>query len=162
MKNKKANLLPTETLKIVLGVIGIVLLTYLLFALYSSNVKERKLIEAKSTIDLISKNIVEINKNSSYVGTVTEMIPTKWFLYSFVGNSVKPNQCSGKDCICLCDDVYKMEWIMENRQENECSKFGACLVVENLMGFPGIELTRDPFTSIKINKKGKWMEIKKI
>ena len=162
MKNKKANLLPSETLKIILGVIGIVLLTYLLFALYSSNTKEKKLVEAKNTLELISKHIIDIEKNSSYVRKVTEIIPIKWVLYSFVGNNMKPNQCSGQDCICICDDVYKMTWLMENRQENECSKFGACLIVKNLMKFDNIELTKDPFTSISIQKVGKWMEVKKL
>lgn len=165
MKNKKAMLLASEVLKIVLAVIGIIILAYLLFALYNSNQKQQKLVEAKATMERILEIINELKSNSNYVeGEVLQMTPKNWALFSFVQNDVKPNSCSGQDCLCICDKVSDFFGLIKNRQQNECSKFGTCLIVEDLKKFDVIPLSEggDVFNSIRIKKSGKWIEVIKI
>ena len=164
MKNKRGILLASETLKIVLAVIGIALLVYLLFALYGSGNKSEEFEKAKATMERISQTITKLNENSSYPGNISQITPLGWSIFSFVQNEVKPNPCSGQDCLCICDEVYEFWGIAENRQEKECSEEGACLIVEDLKKFQEIPIDRNSgaFTSIDIRKAGKWIEVIKI
>ena len=164
MKNKKGILLASETLKIVLSVIGIVLLLYLLFALYTSGSDNENFKKAEATIDLISKTIDKLKLDPSYAGNISQITPIGWSIFSFVQNDVKPNPCSGQDCLCICDSVYEYWGITENRQEKECSKDGVCLIVENLKKFQEISIDKNggAFTSIDIRKIGKWIEVVEI
>lgn len=166
MKNKRGILLASETLKIVLAVIGIVILTYLLFALYSNNTKAQNLVKAQNTLDQIEKSISELKINASYVGETFQLTPKGWAIFSFTQSQVKPNQCSGQDCICLCDHLssFNLFGLIKDRQEKECSKYGTCLIVNNVASFSPIliEGNNQIFTSIQIKRVGGLIGIIKI
>ena len=151
-------------MKIVLAVIGIALLVFLLFALYNANSKDQKLVEAKATSDKITDILNELKLNSSYVGKLYQITPIGWSVFSFVQGDLKPNQCIGKDCICICDSVYEFFGIAKDRQEKECSENGACVVVGDLKKFDEISIEKNggAFISLEIKKDGKWVEVSKI
>jgi len=164
IRNKKGFLLASQTLKIVLAVLGIALLTYLLFALYNAGSNDQDLKKAKSAIEEISKIVIELRVNASFVGGMTDLTPNGWSIFSFVQSEVKPNICSGQDCLCICDEVYSVWGLFKNRQQKECDKEGACLIIANLKKFDEIPIqeNNNGFTSIDIKRDGKWIEVNKI
>lgn len=156
MKFKKANLLPEETLKIVIGVLCLILLIFLALAIYNSVSSREDFVAAQSTMERISIEFDELEINASYIGKVYSLVPSGWRLFSFVQNEVKPNQCAGYDCLCLCDSVREnyILFSIEDRQEKECSDNGICVRTDKLENFDEIELKRaeDP-TNIEILKR---------
>jgi hypothetical protein len=150
--NKKAELLAPETLKIIISIICIVLLVYLLVSIYYATTNKQDLAKAKSTMDEISKSIDKANQDNSYVGILTTLTPEDWVILSYTGNNKKPNQCTGQNCLCICDEVWVDNlYIIKDRQLNECSDDGICIIVKNLKDFGKIEIheVSEP-TSIKI------------
>jgi len=158
MKSKKAMLLTEEVLKMVVAVIGLVLLSYFLVSLFYSDAKEKKQREAASTIDEISQIILNIGSSQ---GNVTALQPQRWTLFSFTGEEKKPNQCSGQNCICICNKVVADIF---DRQIKKCSKNGACLAISNLEEFEDIKI--EPYSkkivSINIQEIGGKIQIKEI
>ncbi|MFA5953660.1 MAG: hypothetical protein WC812_03640 [Candidatus Pacearchaeota archaeon] len=165
VKNKNGMLLASEVIKIVLGLIGIILLVWLLSAIYFSNIDQKRLLQAKSTIERISENINLIQYNSTFVGKVNEISPLKWSIFSFVGDVRKPDSCSNSNCLCICDSVREdyLVYTAENRQEKECSEDGTCLIIENLNSFEEIPIEKlsNGFTNIQIKKVNNKIEVTK-
>ena len=166
MKNKKAELLAPETLKIIISLVCILILVYLLFAIYSSNSKAQELIHAKNLMSTISGMITKINIEPSFKGDIPHITPAGWIIVSYASSGAKPNQCSGQNCLCICDSVSSIWSIFkstEERQLNECSKNGVCLIIKNLKQFDKIEIgsATNP-TSINIFKDGEFIGVKKI
>ncbi len=163
MKNKKGFLLAEETLKTVLAVIAIGFLIYFLVSLYFVNLKEGKQKQAEATLEKISKII----KSAETYGEIRAITPEKWYLFSFT-KEIKPNSCAGKNCVCICqlkvDVVFNLPLTFEQRQANECSDDGRCLIVENLENFEriGIEDIADSPTNINVSKIDNKIVIKKI
>ncbi len=146
MRNKKGFLLAEETLKIVIAVICIGFLAYFLTSLYFSNLDEKKQNQAEATLEQIE---IKIGEGGGELKGVT---PTGWSIFNFSEKS-KPNQCAGKKCICICDEIStNYAGVFGNRQLKECQKDGRCLVVENLLGFEIIEIkeTNEGATDIEV------------
>ena len=164
--SKRGMLLASEVLKIVLGLIGIALLVYLLASLYFSNVDQKRLVQAESTLDILSGHINNFQYNSSYVGKIDLVTPWKWTIFSYVGSELKPNQCAFENCICICEDVNEEFLfgiiVLDDRQEKECSEDGACLIVKNLDEFADIYIGRDPPLNLMITKEGGLVKVRKI
>ena len=162
VKNKRGMLLASQVLKIVLAVLGIALLVYLLFALYNAGSNSADLKKAKSAIDKISGELLLVRANNAYIGNVSDMTPNSWSLFSFV-QGTKPNICSGQSCLCICDEVYTVWGLLKDRQQKECDKSGACLVVSDLQEFNEIPIQESNgfFTSIEIKKSGNWIKVSK-
>ena len=165
MKKKKGMLLASEVLKIVLGVIGITLLIYLLVSLYFAKANTDNLIQAEATLERVSDIVKEFQFNPSFEGTITEVTPAKWKMFAYTGNEVKPDSCSGKDCICICDTYSRITgYFKKYAQERECNADGACLIVENLKDFGVIYIT--PVNAggidIVVKKDGNWVEVRQI
>ena len=131
---KRGMLLTEEVLKMVIAVIGLVLLSYFLVSFFYSDVKAKKQREATATIDRISQIVSSITISQ---GNVITLQPQRWTLFSFTGEEKKPNQCSGQNCICICNKVVAD--IFDN-QIKKCSKNGACLIVSDLQGFEDIKI----------------------
>jgi len=159
-KNKKGMLLASETLKIVLAVISIGFLIYLLAAIYFNSGDTKDLKKAEATmerIDLILDRLGETNFSGE---TVTEISPAGWKIFSFTEAEVKPNSCSGENCLCICEDTLIDNW---DRQVQRCDDLGVCSVVPNLMEFQDIEIEKaDNPTSIFIEERGNWVEVTEI
>ena len=115
IKNKKADLLPEETLKIILAVIGIGLLVLLAVLLYGIFSKRQDLVQAEANMNYIM-NIVnrmseELGKTGG-AGTKTEayvlLNPSRWGVsawpMSIGGEEKRPSACLNWDkCICFCE-----------------------------------------------------------
>jgi hypothetical protein len=130
MRNdKRGFLLADETLKIIIGVICIALLAYLLISIYNNKVGGEKKILAKGVLDRTQEIISSLKDGETEKQDLVN--PEGWYFMSFTGNSVKPNSCIGKNCICVCDNAwdYKERF---NRQAKKCDESGECLIVENL------------------------------
>lgn len=154
MKSKKGMLLAEETLKTVIAVIAIGFLVYFLVSLYFSNQDAQEQKQAQATLDKIS----EIIQSSQTQGTINAITPSGWYLFSFTGD-IKPNNCVGSNCICICSNVLKYNYNSlwkseEERQAEECSDNGKCLKISNLESFEEIEIkdSRTELTNIKVSK----------
>lgn len=155
---KRGMLLTEEVLKMVIAVIGLVLLSYFLVSFFYSDAKEKKQREAASTIE----EIVNVLSRLEIEGEGVEILqPQRWTLFSFTEEEKKPNQCSGQNCICICNKVVAD--IFDN-QIKKCSKNGVCLIISNLQEFENIKI--EPYnkggTDIYIQEIGGKIQIKEI
>lgn len=137
--NKRGFLLAEETLKIVLAVIVIFFLVYFLVMLYFSSIHSAKLKQAESILKFSPESIKVAIERVRLTG-IAELkpvtSPTGWWVFGFVSD-IKPNSCAGKNCICICENVYwkitlKIWRSAETKQIQECDEKGTCLVVEDL------------------------------
>ena len=164
-KNKRAMLLAEETLKMVISVIAIGFLIYFLVSLYFSNQDAQKQVNAEGTLNKIQSVLDSPNQEAS----ISAITPGGWTVFSFT-EEFKPNQCNGKECICICSEVwrYGVSTIVgksrEERQAEECSDNGECLKVNNLKSFKPIyiEDSRTALTNIKVIKSEEGVEIKQL
>jgi len=137
--NKRGFLLAEETLKIILAAIAILFLVYFLFALYFSSISAEKLRQAesilKASLEKSIKITIERVRSSGTSESISVPNPTGWYVFGFISDP-KPNSCTGKNCICICENVGKIVFNFwkseEERQVQECGEKGACLVVEDL------------------------------
>lgn len=125
-KNKKAFLLAEETLKIIIAVICILFLAYILIAIYNSQTANKKIEEAKSSLERVGEIASSLKEGEIESQDISN--PKGWHIYSFVGQK-KPNSCLNQNCLCICSDAL-VEKI--NSQEKKCDKYGSCLIIENL------------------------------
>lgn len=151
MKNKKGMLLTEETLKIIIAVIGLVLLSYLLISLFTSNSREKKQRDAAATIERISLVIDNLKVSG---GEDIDLHPKGWTLFGFVGEEEKPNSCIGENCLCICNKVVGGEIL--NRQTKQCDKRGSCLSVSNLNDFEDVKIKsyKEFLTKINLKEEG--------
>ncbi|MFB6246557.1 MAG: hypothetical protein ABEI74_03135 [Candidatus Pacearchaeota archaeon] len=148
-KNKKGMLLAEETLKTVLAVMVIGVLMYFLVSLYFGDTGNQALDRAEGTMSRI-ENATASNKSEIQVKGVQ---PSGWYLFSFTGN-VKPNQCAGKDCICICQKSWGISKTFdEDQQQEQCSSEGACSIHEGVNDFEPIEFKSpsEGMTNLEIN-----------
>lgn len=153
--NKKAFLLAEETLKIVIAVISISFLVYFLSSLYFANQSSKELELAEETISRIGGIIKELSEGNSEIQDISN--PKGWYLFSFTENE-KPNTCTGKNCLCICDDVLVDNGFfgfISGRQAEECNENGVCLAVPELKKFNDIEIKNpnEGLTQISIEKQ---------
>ena len=127
-------MLPEEVVKTVISVICIFFLAYLLISLYFARVNTGKLAQAEESIDRIKQalNHMELNSLENY--TLDVLAPSKWIVWGFGVNEIKPNSCNGQNCLCICKDVR------EAKQLDSCSEDGACLIISELKDFREFEL----------------------
>jgi len=154
--NKKAavKLLSKEMIGLIVGAICILFLIFILVSLYfaATGNQNKKYAEA-SVKNLTSQEITKINNDGTFneqgIGVPN---PTGWFIFSFVGQDLKPNLCTGQNCLCICEDVtiYAFDW--QKRLAKKCDDKGSCVVVPNLK----------KFDKIKIEKGGIAIFIKKV
>ena len=162
-KQKKGMLLASEVVKLVIALIGITLLVYLLYSLYYTNAHEKDLNEAKATIGRIKDIIQRLEAGKIDSEKVTDINPSGWSFFSFIGSEKKPNSCTGEDCLCICDKVYDNILWLKNRQIKECDQSGVCIVVKNLNKFEPFEIqdTSNGGTNIQISESSKRIEVRK-
>jgi hypothetical protein len=149
-KNRRGNLLPEETLKIVIAVICIIFLVILVTSIYFALTGSEEAKYAEASKGLISKEITRIN-NGGETNPSGLLVPNPagWYVLSFLGNNKKPNLCTGESCICLCRNILINVF---DRQIKECDSRGVCSVVPNLKSFD----------KIKIENSGTFISIQKI
>ena len=158
--NKKGMLLAEETLKTVIAVIVIVFLVSFLANLYFGKLKDDAIKKSEQILiksDQSIKNVIERLKEGESQSMILQEV-YNWHLFSFTGNLEKPNSCSGKNCLCICDEVSEFSFV---NQINECNKNGVCTIVSNLKNEEvNIELQKDFSTEILISKQNNEVSIK--
>ena len=141
--DKKGFLLAEETLKIIVAVVCLGFLIYFLSALYFSNSNSKEKIQAEEIISRVSDIV---NNAQTTLESVDMLNPSGWYLFSFV-NVLKPNVCTGKNCLCVCSKT-----IFSKNQLQECDKNGACLIINDLKSFQEFKIEKSGATSIEIDK----------
>ena len=111
-KKDKRGILPEETIKIIIAVIGIALLVVLAVALYSIFAKRNDLEQARANMNNIMgkidtmagelSNVEEGIKTESYV----LLNPREWGLYGWPDDGKMLGECEQQGwrrCICFCE-----------------------------------------------------------
>lgn len=159
-KDKRGMLLAEETLKTVLAVMVISVLVYFLFSLYFGGSGNQELERAEGTMSRI-ENASQTDNDSVIIKGVQ---PSGWYLFSFTGD-VKPNQCAGEDCVCICDKSWEIvKNFDEDQQQEQCSSEGTCSIKEGVNDFGKIEFNSpsEGLTNIEVNNlEGGSIEISK-
>lgn len=154
-------LLASETLKMVLAVIGIGFLVFLLTSLYFSNSVSQSKQKAKLLMNQIKNISSNLNPHTHNSSNLYNIVPSGWNIISYVGAVPKPNQCAGENCLCICDSVHSYGGIFGDRQIKECTDKGVCQVFSNLTESPTISIGKTN-TSIKIYRYGVFFGVKEI
>tara|TARA_Y100000310_G_scaffold339732_1_gene433367 strand:- start:3853 stop:4341 length:489 start_codon:yes stop_codon:yes gene_type:complete len=136
MKTKKADLILSEGVRMVIAVISILLLAYLAFSLYGLFTSKTELAQARSTIEQIIARVEGLNVDET--GDYLILSPKKWYVYYFSEEMNSPSACIDKDCLCVC----------EKKDLIGCDKRGACENIE-----PGVEIiNNENLNYFRINK----------
>ena len=118
IKNKKGEgegILPGETVKIIIAVIGILALFYLAVSLYGIFNNKTEIEQAKASLDEIIQRVTSLPDGQS--GNVLINSPNGWYLvyydYALVASDSKkdiPKSCNSKDCLCICESGKEIEY----------------------------------------------------
>ena len=154
-KGEEEDLLMSETINLIVALlciaalIGLIVLVY--FAL-TTNQNTRYALESVNGKNGIANETKRINADGVNNSNFFVPNPSGWFIFSFVGEDIKPNKCAGANCICICEGVTLniLDW--QKRQLNKCDDKGSCAVISNLK----------KFDKIKINGGGVFVSIKKV
>ena len=157
-------LVAEEVVKMVIAVICLSFLVYLLATVYYSNADSQNKEKAQSVVDRIDEavNAVSIDKSTSF--EITDVSPSGWNFFSFVGDDKKPNSCANENCLCICEKVSFDDFLIwKDRQISKCDDDGVCLSVTELKKFETFEIrpTGNGGTSVNVSYNG-GIEIKEI
>ncbi len=160
---KRGNLLPEEVVKLVIAIICIVSLVALLVFLYFSFTGDQNVKKAQAVL-LGPNGIFNETKRIELGGKGNQSFPVPnpsgWYLFSFVGEDLKPNKCAGANCLCICEKLTIGIINTGARQAGRCDNKGVCAVIQNLKKFEAIEIKRGGIF-IAINKIDGEMQITK-
>lgn len=121
-KIKKADMMPEESLKILLGVLGIVLLFYLAFSLYGIFLDKTKVEQARVVLEDIAgkASVLNFSEATSYL----IVSPKDWTLYLFNTTQIAPKGCKNAFCLCACSAFSNIV----KDQAKLCDENGLCKV----------------------------------
>ena len=156
MKNKNGFLLAEETLKIIIAVICLVVLAYLIYSIYFTNISGTKLKQAQEVLTGSEQSLEKSMNRVLSTGTSETFpvsSPSSWYFFSFIEGE-KPNSCGGKNCLCICDKVLNFN--SEKRQISECGENGVCIQFEQLEKFEPIQIKKstEGLTTLNIENFG--------
>lgn len=130
--NKKG-ILVSETVRIILGVIALLLLVYLAFQLTGLFIKKSAQEQAKESMKVLIDGIKSVENGEKEQVQLFIESPNNWWItaWPFREDARKPKQC--KDyCICFCPVPGKVDKGVFSNFENSleyCNNLGVC---ENL------------------------------
>lgn len=131
-KKGEGELLPEETLKIIIAVICITGLIILIAVIYFAVTGNQNTKYAQASVSRIANETKRINSGEINNATSSVPNPKGWYVFSFVGQDIKPNRCAGANCLCICEKL-SIPWInADSRQVKRCDDKGACIVIVNL------------------------------
>ncbi|MEK6895399.1 MAG: hypothetical protein AABX48_02670 [Nanoarchaeota archaeon] len=146
-KGEGEGILPGETVKIIIAVIGILALFYLAVSLYGIFNNKTEIEQAKASLDEIIREANNLQDGGSKDVLITA--PSEWKIIYYkkdISNlelvSTPSTKCSGKSCLCVCPTEHKGDAFPDWANCNS----GVCQVL-NYEVNPTLELT----TGIKIN-----------
>jgi len=139
IKNKKAMLLPEETLKIIIAALSIIVLMILAYKLYGMFILKTDIEQARATL----KDIIGIIENPEKAEERDYLIasPKEWFLISF--------EDKGELCICpemdfeVCQKQGTCESVEDIRIDKNCDiqKEGAFKIHPNCISFSELPIS---------------------
>jgi len=131
MKSKKGELLPEETLKVVLALIGLLILAALLFSIYNVTKRNEKFEQAEATFDYLFEQINSLSSDDEI--SVTVFSPSGWLLgawpYDAGDKVIVPAVCAGligESCLCACPLRDENAKLSDQKFANECAVNGVC------------------------------------
>lgn len=134
--NKKGFLLGEETVKIVIALIVVIVLIVLLVNLYMNQAnaaKQKQAIDVLEDVNKVKGRLTSLKLNGSSEDLDVQA-PKGWYFITFTGEEIKPNDCRGMNCLCICDSVWGFnlfDWSSKrDRQAEECNENGACLSID--------------------------------
>ena len=162
--NQKGNLMTSTVLKMVIAVICIAFLVYFLSALYYSKINSQKSIEARSSLDQVRLGIINMEQNSVAEFEIFDPSPVGWMVFGFVSPELKPNSCSGENCLCICKKSAGFLGNNLDKQLGACVEKGACEIIGNLQDFVEFEIDSSggAFSGIRLKSVGENLEVEKI
>jgi hypothetical protein len=104
MKNKKAEILAEEVVKIVLAVVCIIILIILAAGLYGIFTKKTDLEQARATLKEIVAKIDSLGEGEQKNVLITS--PKDWYIVGFSKGENMPFDCNGENCICICERYF--------------------------------------------------------
>lgn len=141
MKNKKGELLVSETLKIILALISIGFLIYFLTALYSGNKDSKDLEFAKDSLQLLTEGLnsnlskIEIyNPKNWVIGSWPHSFTTGRLVWAKTEEGM-PKSCSNlgwNNCVCICP----------KDNPDECDEKGTCIENEFVIGEGNLKIEK--------------------
>lgn len=168
-RNKKADILPEETLKIILAVIGIGLLILLAVLLYGIFSKRQDVVQAETNMNYIMSIINRMGDGmdkTGGAGTKTEtyvlLNPSGWgvFAWPIGAEEEKPNAClNWEKCICFCEINWFSKMPLVDKMASylkSCNQLSVCREIKQN------EFSIEPTNPIQINeliKKDKAKEL---
>ncbi len=153
-RGEEEELLPKETINLIIAVICIGALAILATAIYFAVTGNQNLKDAQAVVNGdngIANEIRRINAGGipNSEGKIVPN-PSGWNIFSFVEQGVKPNSCAGENCLCICEKLAVGIVNVDTRQAKRCDDKGVCVVVANLKKFDAIEIKKGGiFISIK-------------
>jgi hypothetical protein len=152
-KKGEGELLPEETLKIIIAVICIVVLLGLFAAVYFALTGNQSMKFAQDIVNGnhgIASEIRRVNAGGMDNNSFFIPNPSGWYVFSFVAQDIKPNSCAGSNCLCLCESLLVGIINTDSRQAQRCDSKGVCVAVPNLKKFDAIQIKGGGiFVSIK-------------
>lgn len=103
MMNKRAEILKSEMLKIILAVIALSLLIILAVKLYGLFIVKTDLEQARATLTELNNKIGTLEDGEEELFLMTS--PLGWYIVSYDSGEASPQACIGKDCLCICEDI---------------------------------------------------------
>ncbi len=153
-RGEEEELLMKETINIIIAVLCVGALVALIVIVYFAVTRNENAKQAEAIVigeHGIAAEIARVNSWSISNQSFLIPNPSGWFIFSFTEGTKKPDQCLGKNCVCICEDVaYVFDW--GKRLAKKCDDKGACAIVDNLGSFDKIKIERGGiFISIYYN-----------
>ena len=144
-KNKKAIVLE-NTLSVIIAVLGLLLLIYSAYYLYSKLTTNIETESAKEVANLIEKKINALPDNQAANITIRGVNGNNWYLIGFnVNNPNRPNKCFFNSCLCVC----KGDSTLPEYQGKICQDTGFCRKTDRNITTNNFEIG-DHYTGFKL------------
>lgn len=171
-KAKKADILPEETLKIILAVIGIGLLVLLAVLLYGIFSKRQDLVQAETNMNYIMNAVGRLNAEIGAMKVAGEkseiyilLNPSGWGVsawpMSIGGEEKRPSACLNWDkCICFCEINWfsKVPFFVDKSASHlkSCNQLNVCREIKQ----DELLVEPNPIEISKLVKKDEAKELK--
>ena len=152
-KGEEEEILMGETINIIVAVLCIVALIALVVVIYLTTTANNGARYAAAIVNGnngIANETKVINAGGADNTNFFVPNPSGWYIFSFTEESIRPNKCSGGNCLCICEKLLVGIINTDSRQAGKCDDTGSCVVIQNLKTFDKIQIKNGGiFISIK-------------
>lgn len=146
LKSNRSAIVLSETMKVILAVLCIILLAILAWKLYTLFTSKTEIEQAKASLNQIVDVAESLKPGASATYLVTgpfqkpKVYDKWWSIVYFIKNDAKPDSCVNKDCVCVCeiapdyglpiigafDGPTKID---QDLRRKSCNKMGVCRIL---------------------------------